>query len=193
MNLLCSKKENILFDINMIGRTDMEKHADEIQNLLKEKLACYQQLHLILKAEKKAIGDIDLGMIWETTRAKKNLAGKIETLRKDMLVACQNHFPGMRKKMKRNTDAFSLTKLIYALPLTSKHKKEIRELKRTIDKEKQIVAHFIKSNQIQVEKHLSVMDSIMDLIGNNASQTRYTGQGMLPHKRKDNCLFMAQV
>ncbi|WP_320043901.1 flagellar export chaperone FlgN [uncultured Desulfobacter sp.] len=171
----------------------MEKAADSIQNLLKEKLACYQQLHQILKAEKKAIGAIDLGMIWETTRAKKNLAGKIETLRKNMLAACQNHFPGMRKKMNKNTDSFSLTELVYALPLHNKHKRDIRQLKRTIDKEKEIVAHFIKSNQIQVEKHLSLVDNIMDLIGNNVAQARYTGKGMVTRKRKNNCLFMAQV
>lgn len=167
----------------------MEKSTDGIQTLLKEKLACYQQLHLILKAEKKAIGDIDLGMIWETTKAKKDLAGKIETLRNNLLEICQNDFPGMNKK----DDSFSLTELVHALPMANKHKKDIRQLKRTIDKEKEIVAHFIKSNQIQVKKHLSVVDNIMDLIGNNVTQARYTGKGMVTQKRKNNCLFMAQV
>lgn len=167
----------------------MEKAADSIQTLLKEKLAFYQQLNLVLKAEKKAIGAVDIGMIWETTRAKKDLIGKIEELRNNILVACQNHFPGMDKK----TDTFSLGALVDALPLPNKNKIEIRQLKRTIDKEKEIVAHFIKSNQIQVKKHLSVVDNIMALIGNNAAQARYTGNGMVTQGRKNSCLFMAQV
>lgn len=167
----------------------MEKAADSIQTLLKEKLACYQQLHLVLKAEKKAIGTIDLGMIWETTRAKKDLINKIEELRNNILGACQNHFPGMNKK----TDTFSLSALVHALPLPNKRKNDIRQLKRTIDKEKDIIAHFIKYNQIQVKKHMSVVDNIMDLFGNNASQARYTGKGMVTQERKNNCLFMSQV
>ena len=167
----------------------MEKAADSIQTLLKEKLACYQQLHLVLKTEKKAIGTIDLGMIWETTRAKKDLINKIKELRNHILVACQNHFPGMNKK----TDSFSLGALVHALPLPNKRKNDIRQLKRTIDTEKDIVAHFIKYNQIQVKKHMSVVDNIMDLFGNNASQARYTGKGMVTQERKNNCLFISQV
>ena len=167
----------------------MEKAVDSIQTKLKEKLACYQQLHLVLKAEKKAIGTIDLGMIWETTRAKKDLINKIEALRNNILVACQNHFPGMDKK----TDTFSLGALVHALPLPNKRKNDIRQLKRTIDKEKDIVAHFIKSNRTQVKKHLSVVDNIMNLFGNNVAQARYTGKGMVTQGRKNNCLFMAQV
>jgi len=167
----------------------MEKTAKKIQSLLGEKLACYQQMHLVLKAEKKAIADIDLGMIWETTKAKKDLAGKIENLRANILVTCQNYFP----RMEKNTDTFSLNDLIQALPLPNKHKRDIRELKRTINKEKDIVAHFIRANQIQVKKHLAVMDNIMELIGNTGTQARYTGNGMVSRKKKNNCLFVAQV
>ncbi|WP_462267908.1 flagellar export chaperone FlgN [Desulfobacter sp.] len=167
----------------------MEKAVDSIQRLLKEKLTCYQQLHLVLKAEKKAIGTVDLGMIWETTRAKKDLIGKIEDVRKHIRVACQNHFPGMDKK----TEPFSLGALVHALPLPNKRKNDIRQLKRTIDKEKDMVAHFIKANQIQVKKHLSIVDNIMNLFGKNTSQTRYTGKGMVTQGRKHNCLFIAQV
>ena len=171
----------------------MEKAAAIIQTLLHEKLACYQQLHLVLKAEKKAIGTIDIGMIWETTRAKKDLVGKIETLRHNILVACQNHFPGMDPKMAKDPNSFSLNDLVHALPLPNKNKSDIRQLKRSIDKEKDMVAHFIKSNNIQVKKHLSVVDNIMELIGNNVIQTRYTGKGMVTQGKKNNCLFMAQV
>ncbi|MGD9823522.1 flagellar export chaperone FlgN [Desulfobacter sp.] len=167
----------------------MEKAADSIQTLLKEKLACYQQLHLVLKAEKKAIGNIDLGMIWETTRAKKDLIGKIEELRNNILVVCRNDFPGMDKK----TENFSLGALVHALPLPNKSKNDIRQIKRTIDKEKDIVANFIKANQIQVKKHLSIVDNIMALIGNNPAQARYTGKGMVTQGGKSNCLFVAQV
>ncbi len=167
----------------------MEKAADSIQTLLREKLACYQQLHLVLKAEKKAIGTIDLGMIWETTRAKKDLVRKIEALRNNILVVCRNHFPGMDKK----TETFSLGALVHALPLANKSKNDIRQIKRTIDKEKDIVANFIKSNQIQVKKHLSVVDNIMALIGNNPAQARYTGKGIVTQGGKSNCLFVAQV
>ncbi|NWH04078.1 flagellar export chaperone FlgN [Desulfobacter latus] len=167
----------------------MEKAIDNIQTLLKEKLACYQQLHLVLKAEKKAIGTIDLGMIWETTRAKKNLIGKIEDLRNNILAVCQNHFSGMDKI----TEPFSLGALIHALPLPNRRKNDIRQLKRTIDKEKDIVAHFIEYNHIQVKKQMSIVDSIMNLFGNNVARNQYTGKGMMTRRRKNNCLFMAQV
>lgn len=167
----------------------MEKAADNIQTLLKEKLDGYKRLHLILKAEKKAIGTIDLGMIWETTRAKKDLVGKIEEVRNNILTQCQNHFPGMDK----SAEPFSLGELVRTLPLPNKRKADIRQLKNNINKEKDIVAHLIKSNQIQVNKHLSVVDDIMALIGNNAAQTRYTGKATVTGAQKNNCLFMAQV
>ena len=169
----------------------MEKTADKVSlfgALLEEKLACYQQLHQVLKAEKKAIGTIELGIIWETTRAKKDLVRKIEKLRNDIFSICQNHYPRMYIK----TDPFSLAAIINALPLSNKSKGDIRQLKRTIDKEKDIVDHLIKSNQIQVKKHLSFVDNIMALIGNNPSQARYTGKGMVTQARKNNCLFAVE-
>ena len=93
----------------------------------------------------------------------------------------KNYFPRMDKKM----EPFSLNDLVRALPLPNKHKRDIRELKRTIDKEKDIVAHFIRANQIQVKKHLAVMDNIMELIGHNGTQARYTGNGMVTRKKKE--------
>nr|WP_319397047.1 flagellar export chaperone FlgN [uncultured Desulfobacter sp.] len=167
----------------------MENAAKKIQSLLGEKLACYQQLQLVLKAEKKAIADIDIGMIWETTKAKKELAGKIEILRENILIACHNYLP----RMDKNRDTFSLNDLVQTLPLPNEHKRDIRKLKRSINKEKDIVAHFIQSNQVQVKKHLAVMDNIMALIGNNGTQARYTGNGMVTRKKNNNCLFVAQV
>lgn len=167
----------------------MENATDRIQTFLKEKLACYQQLHLVLKAEKKAIGTIDLGMIWETTRAKKNLVGKIQALRNKILVSCQNYFPGMDKQ----TDTFSLAALVQALPLPNNQKNDIRQLRRTIDKEKEIVIYFIKSNQIQLKKHMSVMDNIMALVASNVAQPQYTGKGCMTREEKANCFFTAQV
>ena len=167
----------------------MEKPADTIQALLKEKLACYRQLNLILKAEKKAISAIDLGMIWDTTKAKKDLANKIEKLRHDIVLACQDQFPGMEIK----TTPFSLSAVVHDLPAPNKSKNDIRAIKRSIDKEKDIADHFIKSNRTQVKKHLSVVDNIMALMGNNAAQDRYTGNAMVDKRKQNNCLFMAQV
>lgn len=163
----------------------MEKAAHSIQTLLKEKLACYQQLHLVLKAEKKAIGTIDLGMIWETTRAKKDLVRKIQALRKTILSLCQDHFPGMNS----TSETFTLNAIVNALPLPSESKNDIRSLKHAINKEKDIVAHFTKLNQLQVKKNMAVVDDIMALIASNASQARYTGQGMMTREKKNNCLF----
>ncbi|WP_321494480.1 flagellar export chaperone FlgN [uncultured Desulfobacter sp.] len=163
----------------------MEKAADSIQSLLKEKLACYQQFHLVLKAEKKAIGTIDLGMIWETTRAKKDLVKKIEVLRKKIVSVCQDHFPDMERK----SETFTLSTIVNALPLPSESKNDIRYLKHAINKEKDMVAHFTRLNELQVKKNMAVVDDIMALIANNASQARYTGRGMMTREKKSNCLF----
>lgn len=166
----------------------MEKTADEIQRILGEKFACYQQIHLVLKAEKKAIKDIDLSMIWETTKAKKGLVGKIMGLRNELVLVCQNHSPGLA--IGTENDSFSLQSLVNALPLpTGKGKDDIRALKQSIDKEKDVVDRLTKLNQLRVKKNLSVVDDIMAVIANNASQAQYTGRGMVTRNRKDNCLF----
>ncbi len=167
----------------------MEKVADRIQQMLQEKFACYQQLRLVLEAEKKAIGAIDLGTIWDTTRSKKELAGKIEEIRSQLRSTCQDSFSGM----KIGSEPFSLASLVNELPLSGKTKAGLRRIKRAIDEEKDQVAHLAKFNQIQVRKYLSVVDDIMSMIGSNAGQSRYTGRGMVTQERKNNCLFRAEV
>ncbi|MCG8687089.1 MAG: flagellar export chaperone FlgN [Desulfobacterales bacterium] len=167
----------------------MEKIAYEIQDLLQEKLSCYRQLCLVLDKEKKAIGSIDLDTLWETTKSKKEMTSRIEGLRNSILSLLRGSF----LDMDMDVNTFSLAFLVNNLPLSDRTKSGLRKIKSDIDRAKDQVVHQAKANQIQVRKYLSVVDDIMSVVGDNSSQAQYTGAGVIPGQKKNNCLFRAEV
>ena len=167
----------------------MEKIAYEIQDLLQEKLSCYRQLCLVLEKEKEAIGAIDLDTLWGTTKEKNEMAARIEGLRTRILSILEGSFLDMGM----DVNTFSLAFLVNSLPLSDRTKSGLRKIKREIDNAKDQVIRQAKANQVQVRKYLSVADDIMSVVADNSSQAQYTGAGIVSGKKKNNCLFRAEV
>lgn len=167
----------------------MEKIAYEIQDILQEKLSCYRQLNRVLEEEKGHISSIDLDALWQNTRIKRELAGRIKDLRKKILGCLQDSVPGMGM----DSATFSLAYMVNALPLSHKAKAGLRKVKQEIDHAKDQMVRTAKLNQVQVRKYLSVADDIMSVIGDNSSRAQYSGSGVVSGQMRKNCLFRAEV
>ncbi len=167
----------------------MEKIAYKIEDLLQEKLSCYRQLGVILEKEREAIASIDLDSLWQSAGYKKELASRIEGLRAKILSSIEENFPGMEMDVR----SFSLGYLVDMLSISKKAKAALRRVKVDINTAKDNVVQQAKFNQIQVRKYIMVVDDIMSVIGDNSAQAQYTGTGMMPGQRKQNCMFRAEV
>lgn len=167
----------------------MEETAYKIEELLQEKLSCYRQLGSVLDTEKDAIASIDLDSLWQTARYKKELAARIEGLRAKIISIIEEKLSGMEMDVR----TFSLAYLVSTLPISKQAKSGLRRLKVEINTAKDRVVQQAKFNQTQVHKYLMVVDDIMSVIGDNSSQAQYTGSGMMPGQKKQNCIFRAEV
>ncbi|MEH0019912.1 MAG: flagellar protein FlgN [Desulfobacter sp.] len=167
----------------------MEKVAYEIEKLLQEKRSCYRQLETLLEREKEAIATIDLESLWQSTRAKKELAEQIEGLREKILSRLEEASLGMDMDPR----SFSLAYLVDALPFSNRVKSGLRRIKVEINTAKDRVVQQAEFNKAQVQKHLRAVDDIMSVIGDNSKQSQYTGAGMMPGQKKHNCIFRAEV
>ncbi len=167
----------------------MEKFAYKIEELLREKLSCYRQLSVLMDREKAAIAAIDLDTLWQCNAEKKSRAMQITAIREKILSVLETELPGL--EMSVNT--FSMAYLIENLPVQPRTKSTLRKIKLTINSEKELLAQQAKFNRTQVRKHLSVVDDIMSVIGDNSSQAQYTGAGTVSGYKKPNCMFKAEV
>ncbi len=167
----------------------MEKVAYKIEELLQEKLSCYRQLGSVLEKEKEAIASIDLDSLWQSARYKKELAVRIENLRGKIISIIEEKLLGMEMDVK----SFSLAYLVNILPISNKAKSGLRRVKVDINTAKDRVVQQAQFNQTQVRKYLMVADDIMSVIGDNSAQAQYTGTGMMPGQKKQNCIFRAEV
>lgn len=167
----------------------MEKIAYEIEALLEEKLSCYKRLAEVMAGEADAIAEMDLDVLWQSSREKEALAARVGSLRERIL----STLDASSWSMDMDVKSFSLAYMISALPLSDRSKSGLRRLKLKINTAKDEVVELAELNQIQVRKYLSVVDDIMSVIGDNSNQAQYTGQGHVPGQKRHNCLFQAEV
>jgi flagellar biosynthesis/type III secretory pathway chaperone len=62
----------------------MDISGSQIECLFQEKLLLYRDLLEVLKQERKRILDTDVDSLWEISRKKQEIAGKIEGLRREV-------------------------------------------------------------------------------------------------------------
>ena len=167
----------------------MEKTAYEIEELLQEKLSCYHRLEETIKGETKAIAAMDLDSLWQSAAIKKQVAARVEALREEIISKLETS----SLDMGMDKNAFSLAYMIESLPLSNRAKSGLRTLKLNINTIKKQVLKQAEFNQVQVRKHLMAVDDIMSVIGDNSSQSQYTGRGMVPGSKRQNCIIRAEV
>ncbi len=165
----------------------MEKIAREIEKILEEKQACYEELKNVLTQEKGHIAAMDVDALWSTTRTKKELGRKIEALRQDILTLAGKIDPD------GEVPDFSLADVIKALSVGSKMRSRLLSAKARLDVSKKAVAQSAQANRTHVSRYLTVVDEVMGIIVNHSKQDQYTRKGVIPENRERNRLFQAEV
>ena len=167
----------------------MEQIAYEIELMMAEKLSLYERLSEVMGKESEAIASMDLEFLWESAREKKALAGTLESIRQRIISTLE----AFSLEMGMDSKSFSLGFMVETLPLSDGAKAGLRRMKLKINTAKDQVVQLAQFNQSQVKNYLSVVDDIMSVIGDNSSQAQYTGQGMMPGKKRHNCIIRAEV
>lgn len=167
----------------------MENFTCEMETLLMEKLQLYRLLNQLLVDERKAIVNIDVDALWRNAEKKKELAGKIQELRKQILELVRQNvgFTDMTET------SFSLSYLIRTLPVSSDDRQALRKLARSFDDEKNQLAQSASDNKKYVDEYLSVIDEIMGTAVDNSANAQYTQMGAVPDSKMQKCLIHARV
>ena len=167
----------------------MENFTPAMETLLTEKLQLYRRLNQLLIDERQAIVNIDVDTLWENAEKKKELAGNIRQLRRQILdlVSQESGFTDMTEA------SFSLAYLIRTLPISSEDRALLRKLTRCLDDEKNQLAQSASDNKKYVDEYLSVIDEIMGAAVDNSGNTQYTHFGAVPDSKMQKCLIHARV
>lgn len=167
----------------------MEKITPEIEKCFYEKLDLYQQLNQLLTEERQAIVNIDVETLWKNSDIKKNLAEKIQTIRRKLLDMVRNAY-GINDMDIRS---FSMSYFIRTIPLPQDEKKRLRKIKLTIENEKDQLTQSAIDNKKYVNEYLFVIDEIMSAAVDNSGNAQYTNNGRVPGSKTERCLIHAEV
>ena len=167
----------------------MEKIAPKIEKYLYEKLDLYQGLNRLLTDERQAIVNIDVETLWKNSDIKKELAEKIQTIRRKLLELVRKTY-GVDDM---DTRLFSLSHFFRMVPIPKEDKQRLRKIKLAIENEKNQLAQTAEDNKKYVDEYLSVIDEIMATAVDNSGNAQYTKQGAVPGSKNERCLIHAEV
>lgn len=167
----------------------MENFTPDFEIMLKKKLGFYRRLNVLLNKERQSILHIDVDSLWKTAEKKRKTVENIQELKEKILAHLGRRFNlnGM------DINTFSLSYLIRIIPVKSQIKSRLRELKLSIEKEKDQLARAAKENQRFVKEYLGVIDDIMSVVVDNSGQAQYNLTGTVPREKKTRHLIHARV
>ncbi len=167
----------------------MEKITPKIESCFYEKLDLYQRLNQLLTNERQAIVNIDVETLWKNSDKKKDMAEKIQTIRRKLLDLVHKAY-GVNDM---DTRSFSMSYFIRTIPLPQDEKQRLRRIKLAIDKEKNQLAQAAIDNKKYVNEYLSVIDEIMAAAVDSSANAQYTNHGTVPGSKTQRCLIHAEV
>ncbi|MCP4118208.1 MAG: hypothetical protein GY737_22980 [Desulfobacteraceae bacterium] len=167
----------------------MEKIADSIETLLKNKLTSYQGLTELLTQERDAIVDMDVASLWEASNRKKKIAKNIESLRNSILYLFEQE--GIEHSM--DVGSFSLAQLLTLVSFSKPEKLALGALKFAIDKEKAEVARLSMENQNHVQERLEVVEGLVATLLPIPDNGWYGWTGSEVSPAKANCFISQEV
>ncbi len=167
----------------------MEKIACDIAQMLNEKLSLYKKLNALLQREKDCIVNIDIDALWKISGEKKKIVLKIHGLKEKIIESVR------QESCAKDPDAgeFGLSYLLRSLALSSDARKQLRQIKLGLDREKNELNRAAADNKKYVQEYLMVIDDIMSVFAGEAENPRYRNTGTMPDSRVSNCLIHAKV
>lgn len=152
----------------------MENFAPAIENLLKEQLSLYEELHDVVAREKAFVVEINTEALWKTAEAKKSLARAIDGKNK----AIRALFSARVSRYKNeDIDKMEMAELLNALPIDQKQKVGIRKILYKIQVQKDALVNRSNENRRYIVEYLSVIDGIFSTAVNAKNQDQYGKSG----------------
>ncbi len=167
----------------------MEKIAGDMSGLLHDTLENYQELKIILVAEKKYIIDMDVDKLWASTDKKKSLVQSIEVLMETMLDRVRNHVSHFEMDLR----SFNLRAVVSALPLKMKIKSQFNTLGLRIDALKEEIARLAHENKRYIVEYLGVIDGIFNTIQQVPARDQYSASGQVVANKEVTRLIHTEV
>ncbi len=167
----------------------MENFADEIERLLIKKQETYGGLAAILEKERRAIVDMDVAAIWETSARKKEIGKTIGKIRSRILSLMDQQ--GIDHVM-ANTP-FSLTKLMSLFSVANGQKARLMALKDIINTDKADVARLAAENQNHVKERLEIINNLVATLLPQPKPDSYGGKRSEMSPARANCFINKAV
>lgn len=168
---------------------DMEKFADKIEDLLQEKLICYQQLTDILEKEREVILAMDVGLLWQLSTKKNEMVRSVESLRNRILSLFDEH--GIDHAMDLNS--FRLSLLFSLVPGVDREKAGIEKAIKAIDAQKDEIQRLAAENKRYVNDYLGVIGDVISTIVKLTGLEQYKSPGRFCESKQSNHFIKAEV
>jgi flagellar biosynthesis/type III secretory pathway chaperone len=165
----------------------MEISGSKIECLFQEKLLLYRDLLEVLKQERKRILDTDVDSLWEISRKKQEIAGKIEGLRREVLAILTE------ASIDHDMDgsSFQVPKILSLVP--EKIGLGLKNLNLSLTAIKGEINNRVKENKRLVEECLDMLDELIGIIANAGRAESVYDKGRPPANTKTNLLLHKEV
>lgn len=167
----------------------MEKFADKIKNMCREKLVLYKELQDIFEQEKNYIVDMDVDSLWKMTDRKKQLALKIEEIREKIFCLLEENNVPLNSELK----FFNLSHVIHCLPFSLKIKSDLKKIKIDLDIVKKQLASLTSENKRYAGEYLSVIDGVFATLISSETKEQYNNTGTMLKDKTEKYFIRAEV
>lgn len=138
----------------------METSEKFLEALFKQKLALYQELVTVVKAEKKSLSTTDVDSLWKFSSQKQEIASNIEGLRGQVLEILRHYHP----HHDLTVSSFHHNRALALTPF--KNNRKFKEICMSLSLVKEEVNGLVKGNKAFVEEYLAMMDEMIGIILN---------------------------
>lgn len=158
----------------------------KIETLFQEKLLLYQDLLEVLKQEAACLGEVDVDRLWQFSKAKQDLAVRIDEIRHQILAVLTD--ASIEHGM--DTSSFNVSKIMTLLsaPLYQ----TLRRFNMSLMTLKDEIQTLAAQNKRFVEDYLKILDDLMGII--TATDQNDSVYAATPHTdRRANLLLHTEV
>ena len=167
----------------------MEKHADNLENLLEEKLCLYKELQVIFEQETHYVVDMDVDSLWETIAQKKQITSRLERLSEKMGQILEIR----AKELNADITLFTLSDLIKNLPVSKKIQSKLGKIQFALGIYQKTISDLALANKTYINDSLGLINDVFSMVLDTAGKKEYNKSGRLLGNKGKNGLFKAEV
>ncbi|WDP89783.1 MAG: flagellar protein FlgN [Desulfobacter sp.] len=165
----------------------MENITRMIPELLNKKLGLYEQLRMVVEAEKAYIVDMDIQGMWSATEEKKRLVAAVETVLSTLREGFAHRISG------RDSKKMGISDMVDFMPVSLEEKASLRHIIIRIRALKREISILSRENQRYVTEYLSVISGIFSTITNTNAKKQYGRSGVMMPPQETTRILHAEV